>query len=255
MRLPTVLLFAAVLLGAASPMEAQVRLYGRIADEATGAAIAGAEVVLVDERGRPVGSRTVGDDGEFEFLVRRNGPYTLHASRFGYLDATSPRLWLGEHSIVRVELRLDANALLLAPLEVVARSPARGSAVLANYHARLRAGVGNFLTREDIDRMRPARISDALATIPGVFLQSGGGIGASRVVTMSRAMGGCPAQIFVDGFLINRRGAFAVDEFVTPGAVEGVEVYRGMATVPAEFLTPEGSRCGVVAIWTRRGDA
>jgi hypothetical protein len=44
----------------------------------------------------------------------------------------------------------------------------------------------------------------------------------------------------------------SVDDLVAPGAIEGIELYRGTATIPAEFLTPQ-ARCGVVAIWTRRG--
>lgn len=66
--------------------------------------------------------------------------------------------------------------------------------------------------------------------------------------------GPCPVQIFLDGRLITRGAVMEVpvDDLVTPEAVEGIEVYRGLSTVPPEFLTPN-SRCGVVAIWTRRG--
>lgn len=37
-----------------------------------------------------------------------------------------------------------------------------------------------------------------------------------------------------------------------PGLVEGIEIYRGLSTVPAQFLNSD-AKCGVVAIWTRRG--
>ncbi|MFC1791075.1 hypothetical protein ACFL0I_01235, partial [Gemmatimonadota bacterium] len=71
----------------------------------------------------------------------------------------------------------------------------------------------------------------------------------------------CITQIFVDGFLVNRRafgarGArpidFRIDDAVSPASVEGIEIYRGLGTVPAEFLNPDAV-CGVIAIWTRRG--
>ena len=45
---------------------------------------------------------------------------------------------------------------------------------------------------------------------------------------------------------------FRIDEVISPGSVEGIEVYRGLSTVPAEFLNPD-AECGVIAIWTRRG--
>jgi outer membrane receptor for ferrienterochelin and colicin len=68
-------------------------------------------------------------------------------------------------------------------------------------------------------------------------------------------------QIFVDGFLVNRRmvgvngnrpSDFRIDDVVSPASVEGIEVYRGLSTVPPEFLNPDAV-CGVIAIWTRRG--
>jgi hypothetical protein len=252
MHVLTCLFSAVVLLGAATPLAAQVRLYGRVADERTGASIDGARVTLLDERGRRIGAQTVEADGEFEFFVKRHGRHFIHAARLGYRENTSPALRLGEHSLLRVELRLDPDAVLLAPLEVMARAQSRTSPVLANYEARLRAGIGTFVTRQEIERLRPSRITDVLATLPGVHLQSSGGAGHSRTVYMSRAVN-CAAQVFIDGFLMNRlAGAVSVDDLVSPASVEGIEVYRGMATVPAEFVTPQ-ARCGVVAIWTRRG--
>lgn len=252
MRVPPCLVAAVVLVGAASPAAAQVHLFGRVADERTGEPIPGAQVVLIDSFGRRMASRTVEADGEFNFFVQRHGRYFLRASRLGYRENTSPGLNLGEHGIVRVELRLDADAVLLAPLEVMARAESRTSPVLANFEARLLSGLGTFVTREQIERLQPSRVTDVLVTLPGVYLENVGGAGNNRVVHMSRAVG-CAAQIFVDGFLMNRMpGTVSIDEFVSPHSVEGIEVYRGLASMPAEFFTPE-ARCGVVAIWTRRG--
>jgi hypothetical protein len=61
-------------------------------------------------------------------------------------------------------------------------------------------------------------------------------------------------QIFLDGMLITRGspgGEVLIDDIVNPLDVEAIEVFRGLASVPPEFLTPD-ARCGVVAIWTRR---
>jgi hypothetical protein len=89
--------------------------------------------------------------------------------------------------------------------------------------------------------------------VPGVYLRSTGS-GRRNVVAMGRSAGvnECSgAQIYVDEFLINPGGAFAIDEVLLPPDVEGIEVYRGLSTVPAEFLSPLAS-CGVIVIWTRR---
>ena len=42
-----------------------------------------------------------------------------------------------------------------------------------------------------------------------------------------------------------------VDELVQPMDVEVIEVFRGLGSIPPEFLTPQ-ARCGVIAIWTKR---
>lgn len=235
----------------AMPVTAQVTLVGQIVDNQTGSPIRGANVILLDQQGRWVSVRTVGDDGAFEFTVRREGPYRLRGSRIGFRENTTPRLFLGQHSMVRVELRLDAEAVLLAPLEVVARSPARQSPMLDNFEARRQAGLGTFITREQIEKQRPGRLTDILAVMAGVRLESAGGAGHQRVVYLRAT---CPAQVFIDGYLLNRPGAsIAIDDVVAPKSVHGIEIFGGYATIPAEFLN-QNSRCGVVAIWTRRGD-
>jgi hypothetical protein len=254
MRVLPCLLAAAVSAGVVSPIDAQVGLYGRVVDERTGRPIASAAVTLLDQSGRRFASRTADERGEFEFFVKRHGRYYIHVARLGYQENTSPALTLGEHSLLHVEIRLDADVVLLAPLEVTARAQSRASPVLANFQARLSTGLGTFVTRQDIERLNPARVTDVLVTLPGIRLENAGGGGHNRVVHMSRAAG-CAAQVFVDGFLMNRLStAVSVDDLVSPGAVEGIEVYGGIASIPAEFLTAQ-ARCGVVAIWTRRGDS
>jgi hypothetical protein len=264
MRALLTLVLATAALGLPHAAAAQVFLTGRVVDEDTSLPITGVRVVLLDNSGRHVASRGSDDDGAFHFSVRREGPYQLRASRIGYQETTTPRLWLGEHQFVEVELRLHPDAVLLAPLEVVARSPStRTSAVLDGFYTRHRSSAaGIFITREEIEQRRPAFVSDLLATVPGVHLVSAGR-GTRRAVYMSRAIGreACPAQIFVDGFLFNRRlgmtgvdPGLVIDDAVNPGSVEGIEIYKGIGGVPAEFLNPD-SRCGVVAIWTRRGGA
>jgi len=247
------LLFFLVFLPAVpSAAAAQVHLLGQVVDDVTGAPVAGARVTLLDQFGVRFATRTTDTDGEFEIFVRRQGRYFLRASSLGYRETTAPALPLGAHDLMRVELRMRADAVLLAPLEVVARSASRTSPVLASYQARLQAGVGTFIVREEIERIRPGRVSDILETVPGIRLEASGGPGHSRIAFMARAAQ-CPALIFVDGFLLTRGPVtMSVDDAVSPLSVEAIEVFRGTSTIPAEFLTPQ-SGCGVIAVWTRRG--
>jgi hypothetical protein len=106
--------------------------------------------------------------------------------------------------------------------------------------------------------------------LPGVRTSPrASGIGSD--VVMNRAaprVGGCPVQVFLDGIRINRSNTpvverdsldedlipldegIAIDDLADPAELEGIEVYYGLAGVPAEFMGPD-ARCGTVAVWTR----
>jgi hypothetical protein len=58
----------------------------------------------------------------------------------------------------------------------------------------------------------------------------------------------CGIRYFMDGVPFDgSRGINAI----APDLIEGIEIYKGPATVPARFGGP-GATCGVIAIWTRR---
>ncbi|MEJ2185341.1 MAG: TonB-dependent receptor plug domain-containing protein [Gemmatimonadota bacterium] len=248
------LLFAAV-----SPAAAQVRIVGRVIENETGEPIKGVDVTVRGPHGGYLAHRITDERGMFEYFAKRGNAIRFAAERIGYRPNTTPILRFDQHDFFRVELRLDRNAVLLAPLEVIARSGRRQSAVLANFRDRLVHGHGHYFTRTDIEKRNPNRVTDMLAELPGVRLQSSGR-GLHRVVRMARTEAtNCPTQIWVDGFLINPQGALApgvddytIDDIVQPKDVEGIEVYSGLSTVPAEFLN-RWAQCGVVAIWTRHG--
>ena len=49
--------------------------------------------------------------------------------------------------------------------------------------------------------------------------------------------------VYLDGFAVGRN----LDLYVKPIEVGGIEVYKGLASTPAEFA----SRCGAVVVWTK----
>lgn len=253
------------------PLTAQelppVQIHGRVVDNQTEDPIPGATVFLSDSYGVQLARRVTDDDGAFTFEVRHRAAARLRSARIGYREATTPLLQFDGRHFFSVVIRLDVDAVLLAPLEIVARSAPRRSAVFSDFDFRVRRGMGSYVTRDEIQRLQPSFVTDLLARFPGVHLE-GSGRGSQRIVSMGRASlgpggGGCPVQIFLDGNLVNPRSGAAVqagqfdanvyiDELVVPSVVEGIEVYRGTSTIPADFMNPN-SRCGVVAIWTRRG--
>lgn len=252
-------LILAGLIGSAAGLAGQVRIAGRVIEDETLTPIAGAKVVVSRAGGRSLGQVHTNDRGVFSFTVPRQGGYVFEASRIGYEEAETPILWTDGYEDYQVEIRLAPDAVLLAPIEVLARSREGESPVVESFWDRRETGLGHYFTRAEIEAIKPSRVTDLLRRVPGVQLR-GGGAGLRQTVYMSRGTVSCPAQIFVDGMLWSRptsmnpadASEFTVDDAVHPTSVLGIEVYRGLSAIPAEFLTPESSRCGVIAIWTRR---
>jgi hypothetical protein len=264
--------FPILLLLGVSPLQGQSIVRGSVLDDSSAQPIAGATVELLDNRGRRL--RTIISDslGSFVFSESRPGVYRFRASRIGYRAANTPPLRVAADDVIEIEIRLDANAILLAPLEVTARSRARVSPVLEGFYFRRERGFGSFITREEIERRSPFYLTDVLSMVPGVRVGPSTGRGGRHVYMVRTVQrGGCPVQIYLDGFLVNRPLSartfsdsvsvsdqfahnleFTIDDVVSPSAVEGIEIYRGLSEVPAEFGGPE-ARCGVIVIWTRRG--
>jgi hypothetical protein len=239
---------------------AQVVLEGRVIDDVTTAGLVSARVLLLDRYSKPVGYAVTDHEGRFHFSRRENGWYRLDVSAIGYRNTVTPLLWpMRDHLYTELEVRLAPHTVLLAPVEVIALSPLQPSPVLANVEHRRTRGFGVHLTRDQIEDRRPANVSDMLLELPGVYAVRRGSGSSGRVISMSRSLAGpgggpCVVQIFLDGRLATRDvpgGDVLVDELVSPLDVEVIEVFRGLSSIPPEFLTPN-ARCGVIAIWTKR---
>ncbi|HSJ24136.1 MAG TPA: carboxypeptidase regulatory-like domain-containing protein [Longimicrobiales bacterium] len=254
---------AVLAVAAGGPVSAQYNsvegvIRGVVLDERTGQGIADVVVEVLDHVERIQRSAVTDEEGRFTLLRVRPGPFWLRASHIAYSRTKTPMWRIGSGEVLDVSIRLHPEVVLLAPLEITARAQS-ASPVLARFYERLNRRMGGTLfTREDIEARNPPRVTDLLAGVTGVNLQSSANQ-SFRIVTMARALpgmgggpNGCPVQIYVDGILATRGGPVSPDELLAPGSLEGVEVYRGIGTVPAEFLTPE-ARCGVIAFWTRRG--
>ncbi|MBW3571484.1 MAG: TonB-dependent receptor [Gemmatimonadetes bacterium] len=252
---------AAALLLAAPPAPAQTLVRGRLLDDASGSPIPRATVVLSANRGRWQSATLTDSAGGFAFADVSAGPYRLRAGRVGYRDAVG-QLGLSADSLVEVELRMAVASVVLAPVTVVSRSTRDVSPVLRGFYSRMQNGAGRFITREEIEARHPVRITDMLRNIPNLRASpprmGTSGSGFSQGSNADR----CTVVFFVDGMQVNQpamtgfratpRQDMAIDDYVQPDEVEGVEVYRGESDTPAEFST-RWVQCGTVVIWTRRG--
>lgn len=246
-------------LSAPIAVEAQVRIVGHTVADGDESPIEGVAVTVVSPDGDDLDERFTDSEGRFIVLVQEGlETVRLRAERIGYETVLTPPIDLERYSSINVQVRLAPEAVPMAPLEVVAGQRTDASFMHQGFRQRKELGLGQYITREEIERRSPSQVTDLLRTLPGVRLNSSAR-GSHSVVTMARGQAGslaggqCPAQVYVDDFHVNKAGGwtFRIDDVVSPGDVEGIEVYKGLATVPAEFLSPRAD-CGVVVIWTRR---
>ena len=234
----------------------QTRILGQVVDENSDAGIAGAFVEFIDARSRVRESSVTDSAGYFLLDGVPRGTFRLRAARLGYRSATTPHWRIEAGEALTVTVRLDPDAVLLAPLEITARALS-ASPVLANfYHRQQRSVGGTFITRDEIEQSNATLVTDLFAMVPGIRFRNNNQ--RSLVVSFDRTLPGtattCPVQVYVDGVLASRgeRDGVPLDELATPGVLEGIEIHRGLASVPPEFAGPF-ARCGVIALWTRRG--
>jgi hypothetical protein len=194
---------------------------------------------LTDERGRAV------------LAVKRDGRLPVVLRRLGYMPG-SVMADVSSTDTTRLTFAMSRVAQTLATVAVNEKALAN-SPMLAAFERRrlLGSGSSRYVTREDIEQLRPLRLSDVIRTIPSVTLMMDG----TKPIPMNRrgiSLGGlgCGYQIGVDGHLME--GGFDMNS-VEPAEVYGVEVFPGPATVPMEYRSSRrSSGCGLIMIWTRR---
>lgn len=240
-----------------------LRLDGRVLDSTTGAPVAAADIrLLAITRGIEFRANTR-LNGAFSFLALPHGTYVARVDRVGYVTLQDT-VEVNAGTTGPLEFRLVPAPVPISEVKVETRARAPLDAMHGFWQRRER-NLGHFITRADIDSLRPHRTADLFRVIPGARIQA---LGDGRVAVFGRvrSIDGrvCVPATFVDGvpYVMTHRG---LDDF-NPTGIEAVEVYTGSARIPAEFNvtgrdqpafrndqiigTP---RCGVVVIWTRRG--
>lgn len=229
-------------------IETPARVVGHVLEEESGRGIDGAQVRLgratIDLR------RPTDGFGYFAFPNVQPGIYQLLVDHIGYGTRRDSIEILGGQ-LYDLELRLAVEPVELEPL-VVEVVRWQVSPRLWGFYERVDHGLGDFITRDEIERRQPLRVTHLIAEIPGVSIVNRPG--PSDYIVLNRYKrfdpsgrpGPCLPVVYLDGY----RTGGSLDDLVFPSDVEGVEVYKGLAEYPAEFGSPD-ARCGVVAVWTR----
>jgi hypothetical protein len=214
-------------------------LRGVVEDRASGLPVSQASVRIQNSS---LQTQT-GFDGRFNFGEVPVGNLTLVVEAVGYGGTSGSVAVRGDD--LEVTLQLSHSVAVLAPIVVRAFSLRLDR---ADFYERERRGTGIFLDRGRIEALRATNTADLLRRIPSVRIETGGV--RSTVIT---GRGQCAFTFIVDG---SRTLQSFELESLSVHAIEGIEVYRSGAEVPAVFRPfvvrdPRGGNCGVVVIWTR----
>lgn len=246
------------------PLSTTIRVSGRVRDFDSGAPIGAALVRLVGTDARQI----TGRDGRFLFPSVPPGRYRLEAQHVAY-GTQSDSLHVGAAAEVEIDLRLPREAIPLEGVVATVTSAAPlGPLAGRGFEERRRLGFGHFVGPEELASGPHRTLPEVLRSIAGVRVQGGSrneytvwmarqapSLGDLQIANRSepgRPGDGlspptCMVLVYVDGVLW--RGGI---EEIHLADVAGIEVYRGASQIPGEFGGSD-ARCGVIALWTRRG--
>lgn len=214
--------------------------------DTTDTPLADADLRLIGVAGR---TRSTGD-GRFLITGVVPGTHTLEVRRIGSSPARM-RLDLVPGERTELVLRLTPEAVALPSLEV--QGDATGLFARSGFEQRRARGGGYYLDRDDIIRKGRYSTAELMTGIPGVNV-SPHGLGGQRIEFLRAGSVGaaCGPDFYLDGVFMPGVGD-NTQLLPTPDEIQGMEIYKTIATTPPQYVRPAAS-CGVVLIWTRRGE-
>ena len=227
----------------------RARLTGVVRDR-SGRALHGARILVWGSDA----TASTDDHGTFSLVGLPAGTQTLEARYIGYAPRrVAVDLVSGETRMVSVSL--DKIADVLSEVTVYGEQSML-SRRLEGFRQRMRAGWGRFITRADIQKQAPIRLTDLLRGIPGISVRPRGTFGYV-IASHNPTCGGVP--VYVDGHRligmgrgrsgdINDNDFISVNDLVWLDWIVGIEVYSDGMSAPAEY--GGWGPCPRVLIWT-----
>lgn len=229
-----------------APTASGQTIRGKLLEQITDNPVPNAQVSLVAVPAQQVASTTTSSDGRFTLKAPSTGTYRLRAVVKGYRIAVSPALALNSGDDISFTWRIMPDTIYLQPIVVTANNR-RSNSRLGGFYDRMQHNVGGtFITREDIDKRRPFRVTDLLATVPGFRIVPG------RFGDDVVSIEGCRPAVYLDGVRYPLMGE-KIDNIVNAQEIEGIEAYPHVTETPPEFVYP-GQSCGSIVIWSRVGN-
>ena len=232
-----------------------VRLSGTVVAEADGRPIADALVSITEGPQTRANAR-----GEWTFTNAPAGTRMIEVRALGFYPERRPVHMVPGALPVRIAL-----PTLKAVLDTVRVRAARYNRDRSGFSQRAHTGPGRYMTSADIARRPATFTTDLFRMIPGlrigfasdtlfsdmVLNVDPNALSATDRRILMRGITGnwCPPAIYLDGIHMPGLDADAIDAWVRPNNVLGIEIYSE-ATVLSQFEQAR-SGCGTVVIWKK----
>ena len=261
------LFFCALLLAVPQLLAAQGGIIrGTIVEAGTGRPVSDATVELVDGVSRLAIVMT-DSTGAFTLQTASGRDAVLAVSRIGFTTHRRGIRLLGRVDNIG-SIQLAPSAVKLDPIDVPLESGVLEDRLKAYMHRR-QLGAGYFLNEDRLKTATGAPLSQLLRMVPGIEVTNRATAFGPLVFTngnqiqnqlspfrpqgstpnSQRQIGPCPMQLYIDGRHFSTQD-MGID-IILPEDLIGVEIFRSVAELPAEFGGIH-ARCGVVSVWTRR---
>lgn len=204
-------------------------------------------LIIDDETGDPIPEAFIRIKGRQPLFSDPRGRATIdslaigrHESEFGAIgyEARKEYLFVQEGLAPERRIGLTFTGEKLPDVVVEARQE-KLYPRYADFYRRQQNGGGHYITWREIRDKGYTRLGDVLRTVRGVRVRCPT---ADCVIEMERSA--CLPRVWVDGRPSDYFGAN------TPvGDVYAIEVYRGAAEMPAEFIG--NGMCGAIIVWTK----
>ncbi len=220
-------------------------LRGVVVDSADGALIENADILAASIRQV---ART-NAKGQFTLSKVPKGELAITVRRLGYQpQEQTVVLSGGEHDSVKVVLVAQPAVLEAVAVDASERHRRQG---IEDFYVRRTQGIGTYITRQQLEQLRGTQPTDALRTVPGIqLIRTRNGDNAVRFTgTSSINHRDCPPSLWLDGQRVTN---MELDQ-IPASNIEGIELYRGASTTPAQFWqgNTQNTFCGTIVVWSR----
>lgn len=241
---------------AAAPAAGQV--LGKVVDDTDGAGLPRVLIVASDTRGTELTRAFSNADGRFTLRLPVGGRYVLGMHAIGYQSLVGLEIVLGDDAL-RLEVGLRRDPVAVDPITVTATRLQRKLEAVGFYR-REEAGFGRFIGPEAIAARTIDRLSDALRLEPSILfhpkLDGSNDYQISFRGTFRSGSGApvpCEPTLVLDGMKMGDLGDLVLDNVAHPDEVLAVELYPRAHGAPVQWAGYDAG-CGVIAIWTKRGE-